>query len=370
LDWCITNHITLHTGQRVTAVDRTARTVTAGDRIEPYDVLLFATGSKPFVPPMEGLKTPGVFVFRTIDDCRQIASYAAGCQSAIVIGGGLLGLEAARGLLTHNVSVTVVGVGPYLMGVQLDPTGGALLHQTITNLGITALCGAATTHILGGDKVTGIRLKDGRELPADMVVISAGIRANLELARDAGLATERGIIVDDRMATADEQVFAVGECAQHRGMVYGLVAPIWEQTKVLAQVLTDTQSPARYTGSKLATKLKVLGVELASMGRVTEVKDTDEVVQYVEPSRGVYQKIVVRAGKINAACMLGEIDTADVLMRLYQTDGHAPTRRPALRTAGDRSGGGIIARGFAGRAASVRLQRREQGHDLLGYPRW
>jgi nitrite reductase (NADH) large subunit len=330
LSWYEENDVTLHAGHRVTSIDRQNRTVHAGKLAVPYDKLILATGSKPFVPPMQGIDKEGVFVFRTLDDCRKIADHARGCKRAIVIGGGLLGLEAAKGLMTHNLGVTVVEVAPYLMSVQLDTEGGAILRRTIEKMGIHVRTGTVTTHILGEGRVSGVRFADDTKLPADMVVISAGIRANLELAREAGLPCDRGILVDDQLGTTDPDVYAVGECAQHRGMVYGLVAPLWEQTKVLAAVLTDTNSDKRYEGSRLATKLKVMGVELASMGKVSDVRDGDEVVHYAEPGRGVYKKIVIREGKIAAACVLGEHEGADELLRLYQADAPPPERRADL----------------------------------------
>src|SRR5262249_46397404 len=170
--------------------------------------------------------------------------------------------------------------------------GGEVLRKTIEGMGIAVRTGASTKEILGDDRVRGVRFADGSELAVDLVVVSAGIRANLELGRDCGLTCERGIVIDDRCRTSDPDISAAGECAQHRGVVYGLVAPLWEQTKVLAALLTGTDPQRRYTGSRLATKLKVMGVELTSMGRVADVQDGDEVVQYTEPSRGVYKKIV------------------------------------------------------------------------------
>jgi nitrite reductase (NADH) large subunit len=330
LSWYQQNDIALHAGKRVTRIDRAEKIVHAGDVSEPYDYLIIATGSRPFVPPMQGTDKEGVFVFRTLDDCRKIADYARGRKRAVVIGGGLLGLEAAKGLMTHNLHVTVVEVAPHLMSVQLDADGGAILRRTIEGLGIQAKTGTVTTHILGEESVSGVRFADNSKMGCDMVVVSAGIRANQELARDAGINCDRGIIVDDQLRTNDPHVFAVGECCQHRGMVYGLVAPLWEQTKVLAAVLTGTAPERKYEGSKLATKLKVMGVELASMGRVSDVRDGDEVVTYSEPVRGVYKKIVVREGKIAAACVLGESEGADELLRLFQADGDVPLRRADL----------------------------------------
>ncbi|MFO0852675.1 MAG: nitrite reductase large subunit NirB [Gemmataceae bacterium] len=330
LAWYDDNGVTLHAGHRVSHIDRAKKTVTAGHRTAPYDYLVFATGSKPFVPPVQGTSLRGVFVFRTLDDCRHIADYAKGCKTAVVIGGGLLGLEAAKGLMTHDVKVTVVEVGPWLMGVQLDEAGGKVLQQTVEKLGITVRTGSSTSEILGYQKVEAVRFADGSEVQADMVVISAGIRANSDLAKECGLAVERGIVIDDQMRTDDPAVFAVGECAQHRGMVYGLVAPIWEQTKVLAKVLTAADATATYTGSKIATKLKVMGVELASMGRIADLKPTDEVVQFAEPARQVYWKAIVRDGAVSAACLLGDLGPADDLMRLFHSGGPVPERRLEL----------------------------------------
>ncbi len=330
LAWYAENGITLHAGQRVTRIDREAKTVWAGDFGVEYDYLVIATGSKPFVPPIPGTTLHGVFVFRTLDDCRHIADYAKGCKNAVVIGGGLLGLEAAKGLMTHNVAVTVVEMAPWLMSVQLDEAGGKVLGDTITNLGITAKTGASTKELTGHTSVTGVKFGDGTEIPADMVVISAGIRPNVDLAKECGIACERAIVVDDQMRTNDPAVFSVGECVQHRGMIYGLVAPLWEQTKVLAKVLSGVDTAATYTGSKIATKLKVMGVELASMGRISDVKPTDEVVQFSEPARNVYWKAIVRDGKLSAACLLGDLGPADDLMRMFQADAPVPQRRLEL----------------------------------------
>lgn len=328
LAWYEENGVTLHAGKRVTRIDRERQVVYADDIEEPYDALVFATGSKPFVPPVPGTTLHGVFVFRTIDDCRNIAEYAKGCKRAVVIGGGLLGLEAAKGLMTHDLEeVTVVEVGPWLMGVQLDEAGGKVLQQTIEKLGIGVRTKASTAAIMGHTHVTAVRYADGTEQPADMVVISAGIRPNVDLAKECGLACERAIVVDDQMRTDDPNVFAVGECAQHRGMVYGLVAPLWEQTKVLAAVLADPGSSRTYAGSRIATKLKVMGVELASMGRIGDLKDTDEVVLFSEPARQVYWKAIVRDGKLSAACLLGDLGPADNLMELFKADAPVPERR-------------------------------------------
>lgn len=330
LSWYEENNVTLHAGHRVSAIDRDAKTVTAGDLTVPYDYLVFATGSRPFIPPIPGTPLHGVFAFRTLDDCRNIAEYAKGCKTAVVIGGGLLGLEAAKGLMTHNVEVTVVEMAPWLMSVQLDEAGGKVLGQTIAKLGITARTATSTKELLGHVSVNGVKFGDGTEIPADMVVISAGIRPNAELAKECGVACDKAILVDDQLRTSDPSVFGVGECVQHNGMIYGLVAPLWEQTKVLAKVLTGVDATAAYSGSKIATKLKVMGVELASMGRINDLKPTDEVVQFAEPSRDVYWKAIIRDGKVSAACLLGDLGPADDLMRLFQVGGDVPERRLEL----------------------------------------
>ncbi|MBY0512936.1 MAG: nitrite reductase large subunit NirB [Gemmataceae bacterium] len=330
LAWYAENGVTLHAGKRVTRVDRERRVVYADGTEEPYDALVFATGSKPFVPPIPGTTLHGVFVFRTLDDCRNIAEYAKGCKTAAVIGGGLLGLEAAKGLMTHDVAVTVVEMAPWLMSVQLDEAGGKVLGETIARMGITAKTGAGTKEITGHTHVTGVKFADGSEIAADMVVVSAGIRPNVDLARECGVTIDRAVVVDDQMRTNDPHVFGVGECVQHRGMIYGLVAPLWEQTKVLAKVLTGADPAAAYPGSKIATKLKVMGVELASMGRIGDVQPTDEVVQFSEPARRVYWKAVVRDGRVNAACLLGDLGPADRLMEMFQKGTPVPDRRLEL----------------------------------------
>ena len=283
----------------VPALSRTRRVVTgAGGKVEePFDTLVLATGSRPFVPPMEGANQEGVFVFRTLEDCDNIASYARHCSRAAVIGGGLLGLEAARGLLSHGVEVTVVEVAPHLMIQQLDPTGAALLKRKMEVMGVRVLLGTTTSRLLGEGKVTGLHFQDGATLDTDMVVISCGIRPNVDEAKAAGLVVDRAIVVDDQLRTSDPSIFAVGECAQHRGKVYGLVDPIYEQARVLAEVLTNIEdrgsriepvqavattvngncqsrnddirssildlrsSLPTYAGSRLAATLKVMGVD-------------------------------------------------------------------------------------------------------------
>jgi len=337
LDWYRDNNIRLLSGTRAAGILRRARLVYAEDGTpQAYDKLIIATGSRPFVPQMEGITMvdgsfkPGVFVFRTLEDCRRIASYAQGKVSAAVIGGGLLGLEAARGLQNFGLEVNIVHLGGHLMPQQLDPSAGAILKASMEKLGVNVLLKKNTTSILGEYHVLGLRFSDGHTLECDMVVISAGIKANWEIAAGCGLTTERGIVVDDQMRTDDRDIYAVGECAQHRGQTYGLVAPLWDQAKVLADHLTEKNVYAAYHGSKVATKLKVMGVEVASMGVVEPRDDEDEVVQFSEPKRGTYKKLIIRDGRLVGGILLGDIGKAAYLMQAFDRNTPLPEERLRL----------------------------------------
>ena len=311
LAWYEENGIKLLAGVRAARIDLQARIVHGMDgAAEPYDKLVVATGSRALVPPMEGMKKDGLFVFRTLDDCSRIAEFAGRCKKAVVIGGGLLGLEAARGLLGHGLEVHVVHLMGHLMELQLDARGGALLQEKLEQLGLHVHLRRNTREILGDGRVTGVRFEDGSELDCDLVVISAGIRPNVELARDAGLAVERGIVVGDDLATSDPAVHALGECAQHRGRTYGLVAPCWEQAEVLADRLSGQKPRAVYAGSRTSTKLKIMGVDLTVMGAREAASAGDEEVEYVDKRRGVYKKLILREGKLAGAILLGESGSA------------------------------------------------------------
>jgi nitrite reductase (NADH) large subunit len=351
LAWYRDNGIRLHAGVRVTRIDRERRVVVgtplrkdalaysadaAADTgvplvEEPYDDVIIATGSRPFVPPMEGFDGPGTFLFRTIDDCARIAECARENRRAAVIGGGLLGLEAARGLLTHGVEVTVLEAAPQLMVAQLDPEAGDMLRKTIEGMGIRVLCNTITTRIVrANDRITRLEFKDGSRMDTDMVVVSAGIRPIAEVAAASGLAVNRAIVCDDQMRTSDPAIFALGECVEHRGQVYGLVDPIWEQANVLADVITGTRPGAAYEGSKLGTKLKVMGVELASMGVTKPADANDEVIVYREPGEGIYKKLIIRGGQIVGAILLGDVEAASTLMQMFLAGTKAPARRADL----------------------------------------
>jgi NAD(P)H-nitrite reductase large subunit len=385
LEWYEKHGVVVHAGVMAEKIDRDKRTVigAAGKVEEPYDILVLATGSRPFVPPMEGTHQQGVFVFRTLEDCDAIAGYARNCQRAVVIGGGLLGLEAARGLLSHDVEVTVVEVAPHLMIQQLDPTGGALLKRKMEAMGVRVMLEMTTTHLLGDGKVTGLRFRDCSTLDTDMVVISCGIRPNIEEAKAAGLHVERAIVVDDQLRTNDPVIFAIGECAQHRGKVYGLVDPIYDQARVLTEVLTTeadgmetrrngetemgrigeselvvpalagkeeppkggttnfTDSRSRrfavssYTGSRLATTLKVMGVELTSMGEINASGPDCEVVSHLDPGQGIYKKVVIRNNQLAGCILLGVGDATGNLLRLFKNSEAIPATALDLLVSGN-----------------------------------
>lgn len=326
LEWYQAHGVFVHGGVRAEAIDLGSRVVHGGGGkvAEPYDVLVLATGSRPFVPPMDGTDQEGVFVFRTLEDCDAIAAYARDCGRAVVLGGGLLGLEAARGLLAHGLEVTVVEAAPHLMPQQLDPAGGDLLRRKLEALGLRVLLGRKTAGLTGADRVTGLRFADGSALPADLVVISCGIRPNSDVAKLAGLAVERAIVVDDRLRTSDPNVHAVGECAQHRGTVYGLVDPVYEQARVLADVLTGAKRDAAYEGSRLATTLKVLDVDLLAMGEVNPAGGDCECLSHLDPGRGVYRKLVVRDNRLVGAIVLGARDAGGRLHRLFKNGDPLP----------------------------------------------
>jgi len=338
LSWYQENGVTLHAGLKAGWLDRASKKVYApGDVAETYDKLVIATGSLSFVPPLEGLNREdgrfkqGVFVFRTLDDCSAILSYAKGAKKVAVIGGGLLGLEAARGLLKQGLDVHVVHLTSYLMETQLDPAAAKLLQRSMKDMGVTTHLEKATTTILGDDRVAGIGFKDGSKLDCDMVVISAGIRPNVDLAKAVGLTVQRGIVVhNDLSCRNDPNIFAIGECAQHNNVIYGLVAPLWEQARVLAERLSGKNPQAMYRGSKVSTKLKVMGVELAVMGDKDARHEHDEVVTYEEPSRGVYKKLIVRDGKLAGAILMGDGQTTPRLLQAFDRNEMLPDSRADL----------------------------------------
>ncbi|MDT5136341.1 MAG: nitrite reductase large subunit [Mycobacterium sp.] len=339
LDWYAENNIDLRAGVRVVRVDPFAHRVHADDGTTMrYDKLILATGSRSFFPPVDGIwqsnttLAPGVFGFRSLDDCAAMIEFAKGKSRAAVVGGGLLGLEAARGLQNRGLQVGVVQGGPSLMNAQLDDQAGTILRRLVEALGIEVHTGKRTTRMVTeGGFPSAVEFADGTQLPCDMLVLAAGIRPNVGLAQRAGLTVERAIVVDDQMRSVDDDdIYVVGECAQHRGQVYGLVAPLWEQCTVLAEHLTGTNPLAAYHGSRTATKLKVAGVDVAAMGLKCPERDDDEFVQYSEPRHGVYKTVVVRDDKLIGATLVGDVSKVAFLMQAFDRGLPLPPERVSL----------------------------------------
>src|SRR3954464_6561960 len=306
--WYEDNGITLRKGEMIEMIDRrTCEVVTADGARVPYDRLLIATGSNPIMLPLPGKDLPGVIGFRDIQDVERMVQASTSYKNAVVIGGGLLGLEAANGLMKRGMNVTVVHLLDTLMERQLDQVAGGLLRKSLEERGMVFKMPAQTKAILGEDRVTGVRFADGEELPADLVVMAVGIRPNIELAQKAGIYCERGVVVSDTMQTYDGRIYAVGECVQHRRQTYGLVAPLFDQAKVCANHLA-LKGFASYTGSVVSTKLKVTGIDLFSAGDFAPGADKEEVVMQ-DAARGVYKRIVLRDKKIVGAVLYG--DTVD-----------------------------------------------------------
>ncbi|SDQ01178.1 nitrite reductase large subunit NirB [Ectopseudomonas guguanensis] len=310
LNWYADNGIKLLLGRKVVKIDRKKRLVIADDGSEAeYDRLLIATGSNPFILPIPGKDLQGVIGYRDIADTQTMMETAKTHRHAVVIGGGLLGLEAANGLKLRGMDVTVVHIGDWLLERQLDRTAGELLQKSLEDRGLKFLLPKHTAELLdnGEGRVCAVKFKDGEVIPADLVVMAAGIRPNTELAESAGIACNRGILVNDTMQTFDPRVYAIGECASHRGIAYGLVAPLFEQAKVCANHLAQLGF-SRYQGSVTSTKLKVTGIDLFSAGEFMGGEGT-ETITLSDPIGGVYKKLVIKDDVLVGACLYG--DTAD-----------------------------------------------------------
>ncbi|MBT2493596.1 NAD(P)/FAD-dependent oxidoreductase [Streptomyces sp. ISL-96] len=328
------------TGRRVTGIDRLRRTVflESGSTV-PYDRLVLATGGLPFLPPVKGLTHddgrlhPHAVAFRTLDDCLRIVRLAKGRRRAVVVGGGLLGLEAARGLAQRGLDVHILHAADHLLERQIDATAASMLSRTLTGLGITTWTSAAAAKLLGEDRLTGVELTDGRRIPGDFLVVACGTRPDTELAVAAGLATGRGVLVDNWMRTNDPDVYAVGDCAEHRDTVYGLVGPAWEQARTAAGAITGSPDATPYEGSRLVTRLKAAGIDLAAMGDPSDPPPDDpdtEVLRFSDTGRGVYQKITLRDGRVTGAVLLGDTSTGGVVTRYFDRGAEVPRDRRLL----------------------------------------
>ena len=316
-DWYAQNGIRLHAGDPVVSIDRRRRIVRSQSGVEVgYDRLLLATGSKPFLIPVPGHDLPGVIAFRDIQDVETMLAAARSHRHAVVIGGGLLGLEAANGLMRQGMSVTVVHVMDSLMERQLDRSASALLQQALERKGLRFLLRANTAEIVGPERVSAVRFDDGTEIPADLVVMTAGVRPNIDLAKQAGLHCERAIVVDDTLQTYDPRVYAVGECVQHRTATFGLVAPIWDQARVCGAHLAGA-GHRRYVQRATATKLKVTGVELYSAGDFIGGPDSEDLVLR-DPRRGVYKRLVIEDNRVVGAVLYGDVKEGAWYFELIQ----------------------------------------------------
>lgn len=341
--WYAERGVELRSGVAGVVLDRARREIRtdAGERIG-YDAVVLATGSRAVIPPITGLRSaggelrPGAQVFRTLADCTAIVAQAQTAQRVIVVGGGLLGLEAARGLAARGLPVTVLHAADVVMERQLDAAAGRVLGRTLGRIGVRVLTGARSTAVLGTDRITGMRLDDGRHVEGDLLVLACGTQPETSLAAAAGLRVDSGIVVDDQLrSVTDPRIHALGDCVQHDGQVYGLVAPAWEQAALLADVLTG--GTPRYTGTRTVTRLKAAGVELATMGEAHlddgDLDDGDlgegdlgaaELVRVEHAARGTYQKLLLRNGRIIGAILLGDTRAAGTITQLFDRGSLTP----------------------------------------------
>ncbi len=332
LNWYGERNIQLRLGTKITGIDSQKRVVIDedGGRTE-FDKLLLATGSAPFIPPIPGVNLENVHTFRNIYDTKKLLDKAGPGVNAIVIGGGLLGLEAARGLEVQGCNVTVVHLMPVLMERQLDDVGGQYLKASMEAMGVQVRTGTQTKELVGNGegKVEKIVFADGSELPADLVVIAAGIRPNIELGRKAGLEINRGILVNDHLETSHPDIFAVGECVEHRGVVYGLVAPLYEQGRILASTING-QKDQTYEGSATGTKLKIMGVDVFSAGLIDERAGGCEAIRYEDPSLGVYKKLILKDGCLAGVILVGDVADSSRYMEWYRSGADLSSKRRHL----------------------------------------
>jgi nitrite reductase (NADH) large subunit len=309
-EWYAERGIQLHLGTYAEALDATAHTLSLSDGATvDYDRLLLATGGVPFVPPISGTDVAGVFTLRTLDDARAIKAYAEGVNRVLVLGGGLLGLETARALLSPGREVCVLEIFPHLLPRQLDAPGAAVLTRRLEAMGLHIYIGRQTQAILGDGQVRGVRFADGSEMAGDMALLSTGIRSVTDLARAAGLEVNRGVLIDDHLRTSAKDVFAAGDVAEFEGRVYGIIPAAIEQARAAATNMTEN-GPAVYTGTVPSTTLKIVGIDLTCLGESTVEGDPYTIVRYTDEDSGVYKRLAFRENVIVGAILLG--DTADV----------------------------------------------------------
>lgn len=360
LAWYAENGIRLHVGKEVTRIDRIRRKVIAADGTEAaYDRLLLATGSLPIVLPVPGKDLKGVIGYRDMHDTQTMIDTATRKRHAVVIGGGLLGLEAANGLKQRGMQVTVVHLADWLLERQLDPVAGQLLQRSLSERGLDFRLGTSTTELVGNadGEVVAVRFSDGSEVPADLVVMAAGIRPNIALAQAAGIHCTRGIVVNDTLQTFDPRVYAVGECASHRGIAYGLVAPLFEQAKICANHLAGF-GIGIYRGSVASTKLKVTGIDLFSAGDFMGGEGSEEIV-LSDPAGGVYKKLVLKDDRLVGACLYGDTNDGAWYFQLLKDASPIGERRERLMF-------GESALGDAGTAGQDRASAMRDSDEVCG----
>lgn len=329
LEWYRQQGIALHAGDPVVSIDRRSkRVISAAGVVAGYDRLLLATGSDPVRLKVAGNDLPGVFHFRSIDDVDGMLATAAQARQAVVVGGGLLGLEAASGLARQGLQVTVVHIRDEVMDKQLDAEAAGLLRAAMEARGIRFCMGARTASFEGRDRVEKLRTEDGRLLAADLVVVAAGITPRTGLARACGLHCDRGILVDDTLQTFDPSIYAVGECVQHRGTTYGLVAPLWEQARVCAAHLAE-RGVTRYRGSRPASQLKVSGIDVFSAGDLSQLRSA-ESIRYADHAAGIYKRLWLRDNRVLAAVLFGDTRAAGQLAELIETQRDVSALRETL----------------------------------------
>lgn len=329
LEWYREKGITLHAGDPVVSIDRRSkRVISAAGVVAGYDRLLLATGSDPVRLKVTGHDLSGVFCFRSIDDVDGMLEQAGRARRAVVIGGGLLGLEAASGLAKHGLAVTVVHLRDRVMDRQLDAEAAALLRQSMEARGIRFCMSARTAAFEGEGRVQQVRMEDGRVIEADLVVVAAGITPRTGLARECGLHCDRGILVDDTLQTFDPSIYAVGECVQHRGTTYGLVAPLWEQARVCAAHLAE-RGVTRFRGSRPSSQLKVSGIDVFSAGDISQLRSADSI-RFADPAAGVYKRLWLRDNRVLAAVLFGDTSAAAQLAELIETQRDVSTLRETL----------------------------------------
>lgn len=331
VEWYRSNNIHARLGAKIARIDRAARLVVDEQGVEtPYDKLILAMGSSAFIPPIPGVDKENVHVFRTLDDTQALLAKARKGLKTVVIGGGLLGLEAARGLQVRGCDVTVIHLAESLMERQLDATGGEYLKRRIEGMGIRVMLPRQTAALFGNGHVDGLRFVSGEELEAELVVIAAGIKPNTGLARAAGIEVNRGIVVNDFLETSDPHIFAVGECTEHRGQTFGLVAPLFDQARVLAATITENRGPVFSAGAP-AAKLKIMGVDIFSAGSIDESEPGVEAVRYEDPALGAYKKLLIKDNRLHGMILVGDVEDEQTYLDWMRSGTDlAPLRRQLL----------------------------------------